>query len=215
MAKIGRPKKFSKRLRIPNFKVEERLWHTGCHFIAGVDEVGRGAWAGPLYAAAVILPKKRIYQIRDSKLLPAKERLRLAEKVKDQAIDFAFGRVRVAEMVELGMLQATLLAFKRALRKLKNLDYILTDYYPLQFLDCPNKNIVKGDQECLSVASASIVAKVERDRVMTQLSEKYSQYRFEQNKGYPSPDHQQALKELGPCPIHRPNFAPVKRLLSL
>jgi ribonuclease HII len=213
MVEINYPKKFSKQLKVPDFKIEERLFNRGYSFIAGVDEVGRGAWAGPLYAATVILPNKRIYKVRDSKLLSADQRQKLAPKIKAKAVDFSYGRVEVEELSRMGMTKATRLAFKRALAGLKNLDYILTDYFKLKFRNLPSQNIVRGDQGCLSIAVASIIAKVERDRVMTELAKKFPQYDFINNKGYSSPNHQQALKNFGPCLIHRPNFAPIKEAL--
>ena len=212
MAKLGRPRKLSKRLRIPSYSLEKNLRGEGFQSIAGVDEVGRGAWAGPLYAAAVILPEKRLYKIRDSKLLSREEREELAEKIKREAVGYGYGQVTVTELVELGMHQGTLLAFKRALEELEDFDYILTDYYRLEYLNRPSQNIVRGDQECLSVASASIIAKVERDRVMTKISKENPQYDLKHNKGYPSPAHQQALRKFGPSLVHRPNFAPIKKL---
>ena len=215
MAEVNFSRKFPKQLRAPNFKIEQKLLNQGYSFIAGVDEVGRGAWAGPLYAAAVVLPKKRIYRIRDSKLLSADQREELDRKIKAEAVDFSYGRVEVGELAKLGMTEATLLAFKRALKGLQKLDYILTDYYQLKFRNLPNQNITKGDQKCLSIAAASIIAKVERDRVMEKLSKKFPQYDFGSNKGYSSPKHQQALKSFGPCPIHRPNFTPIKKLLQV
>lgn len=215
MVRLGRPKMFSKRLRVPNFKLEKGLRKQGFQAIAGVDEVGRGAWAGPLYAAAVILPERRLYKIRDSKLLQREEREELAERIKQEAVDYGYGRVEVKELAKKGMHQGTLLAFQRALKQLGQLDYILTDHYQLKFFDRPQLSLTKGDQECLSIAAASILAKAKRDRVMVELSRKYSQYDFANNKGYPSPNHQDALKRVGPCSAHRTNFAPIKQLLSV
>jgi ribonuclease HII len=214
MIRRGRPRKQSKKIRVPHDKYEESLRRDGYQLIAGVDEVGRGAWAGPLYAAAVILPKKRIYKIRDSKLLTAKEREELDTKIREEAIDFGYGRVEVEELVENGMHQGTLLAFKRALSNLKKIEYVLTDRFHLQYLDKPYQNITGGDQVCLSVAAASIIAKVKRDNIMTKLASKYPHYDFASNKGYISPNHRTGLKKYGPSEVHRPNFKPIRDMLK-
>lgn len=177
--------------------------------------MGRGALSGPLVACACVLPNnKRLYGLRDSKLLSSKERIRLADKIKRQARDFAYGIVESNEIEEYGLNKAGFLAFLRALKNLKiKPDFVLVDGYNLPNCPYPHKKIKKGDVKCASIAAASILAKVYRDKLMEKLAKEYPGYHFEKNKGYGTKEHLCALKTLGPSKIHRKNFEPVKNFL--
>lgn len=245
MEKRGRKLKLIKRLRIPKSHEEEFLYSLGFKNVVGMDEVGRGAWAGPLVSAAVVMPK-RLYKIRDSKLLTREERLRLSYKIK-RTCKFGFGRVEVWEFNKLGLSKSLLLSYERALRALRRkVDFLLVDGNQ-KFHSPPPKNskkqrgeasspaspiggptlaklfrqgslayrsIVKGDMKCSSIAAASIVAKVERDRIMNKMSKIYPGFYFEKNKGYGTKLHRRQLAKRGVCKIHRINYAPIKKALS-
>lgn len=211
--KPGRKLKLLKRLRIPRLSLEIELREKGYKNIAGLDEVGRGCLIGPIVAAAVILPSKRLYSLRDSKLLSEKEREKLAKKIKKQARAISYGIVSAKEIEKLGLSQAGLLVLKRAILNLKpKPDFLLVDFYKIPDLPFPQKAIKKGDSVCLSISAASILAKVFRDNLMEKLGKRYPGYFFEENKGYGTKEHLKALKKLGPCEIHRKNFGPVKGL---
>lgn len=207
--------KLVKRLRIPNYNYENRLKIQGYGLIAGVDEVGRGSWAGPVVAASVILPEKRIYKLRDSKLLTAKERRQLAHKIIKEAISYSIHFVSHHQIDNLGLHQATMLAYKKALKNMKiKPDFVLIDAYKIPRLKTPHLAIIKGDMKCVSIAAASIIAKVTRDNFMIELSQIHPQYDWQNNKGYPSPKHRAAIKKFGPTPFHRKSFAPIAKLLN-
>ncbi|MCX7904686.1 MAG: ribonuclease HII [Caloramator sp.] len=176
-------------------------------FIAGVDEVGRGPLAGPVYAAAVILDiEKPILGIKDSKKLTEKQRLELYDKIKAEAIDYSLGYATVEEIDELNILEATKLAMLRALEGLKiKPDIILIDALKLD-VDIPQISIIKGDDLSVSIGAASIIAKVERDLYMQKASIQYPFYNFTKNKGYGTREHIEAIKKYGPCEIHRRTF---------
>lgn len=202
--------KFSKRLRIPKRSFEINLAQKGYKNIAGVDEVGRAPWAGPVVAAAVILPKKRIYKIRDSKLLNFNERSKLGLKIIKESIAYSIYFSSHHQVDNLGIHQATILAFKKALQNLKiKADFVLVDAFKIPRFNTPHLPIIKGDINCLSIAAASIIAKVARDNYMIELSRIYPRYDWQNNKGYPSPRHKAALKKFGPSPFHRKSFAPI------
>lgn len=210
--------KQSKRLRVPSSKVLHALEGQGYQRIAGVDEVGRGAWAGPVVAATVILPARRLNKVRDSKLLLRAEREKLARKIQKAATDWAIGEATVEEINQIGVGKATLLAYARALAGLKKKpDFVLIDAFSMPDHDGPQKAIIRGDQTVLSIAAASIIAKVYRDQIMRKLHRTYpgcKKYRFDVNKGYLSPHHKKMLSKWGPCPLHRTSFAPIRALLS-
>ena len=200
--------KLTKRLRIPNAHQEEYLKECGFCVIAGVDEVGRGAWAGPLVAAAVVLDKK-LYGLRDSKLLTGKEREKLNLKIRRNC-RVGIGEVSASESDKLKMTKATQLAFKRALKNLGcKIDYILVDAFKIES-PVPCRVLKKGDMICSSIAAASIVAKVYRDRLMTKLDCKISGFNFSLHKGYGTKLHQSCLKKLGPSSIHRKFFKSIQ-----
>lgn len=202
--------KMTKRLRIPGNSQEEFLKECGLNVIAGVDEVGRGAWAGPLVAAAVVLDRK-LYGLRDSKLLTGKERDKLNLKIRRKC-RVGIGEVSSKELDLLKMAKATQLAFKRALKNLGcKIDFVLVDAFKIDS-PIPCRALKKGDMICSSIAAASIVAKVYRDKLMAKLDRKICGYYFEKHKGYGTKLHQNCLKKFGPSPMHRKSFKPIKIL---
>lgn len=197
---------------------ENRLAGRGATLIGGVDEVGIGAWAGPLAVGAVVLqPGKRLYKVRDSKLLDAPRRRALAKRVQEGCLCWSVGMSWPDEIDELGLSEAIRRAGRRALEGLViKPDAVLADGN-WNFLkgNCEEvKMVVRGDCESVSIACASIVAKVTRDELMCRLATMYPPYRLESNKGYPSPSHKWALAAFGPSPIHRRLFAPVQKLVD-
>jgi ribonuclease HII len=185
--------------------------------VAGVDEAGRGPLAGPVMAAAVILNhKKPILGLADSKTLQASQRMRLAVQIQAHAVAWAVCCATVGEIDQLNILQATLLAMKRAVSSLPQLpDLALIDGKQTPFLPCKSRAIIRGDQSHTAISAASILAKVARDTEMIRLDKQYPQYGFAQHKGYGTLQHLKALKQYGPTPIHRKSFAPVRRTLAL
>ena len=183
--------------------------------LAGVDEVGRGPLAGPVVTAAVILdPDKPIAGLADSKTLSEKRRNELEPIIKEQALAWALGRAEPEEIDQLNILQATLLAMKRAVEGLSTFpQHVLVDGIHAPSLACPVTTVIKGDQKEPAIAAASILAKVARDREMLAMEMLYPGYGFAQHKGYPTKLHQQALRELGPTDIHRRSFRPVQMSL--
>lgn len=189
---------------------ERQYLNEGYRLVAGVDEVGRGPLAGPVVAAAVILPldeEKRILGINDSKKLSKKKREYLAERIKEAAVAYAVEEVGEEAIDEINILQATRLAMKRAIEKLSpRPDFVLTDGNMTLDIVIPQKSIVKGDALVASIGAASIVAKVYRDRLMEQYAEVYPYYGFERNAGYGTKAHIEAIREMGICTIHRKTF---------
>ncbi|MFZ5588545.1 MAG: ribonuclease HII [Pseudomonadota bacterium] len=183
---------------------------------AGVDAVGCGPLAGPVYAAAVILhPRRRIKGLADSKLLSAAQREALDGLIRGRALAWALGVASVEEIDSLNILQASLLAMRRAVLGLPQpLRRVLIDGLHCPVLDCPAQAIVKGDMTVPAISAASIIAKVARDRQMIELDGIYPGYGFAGHKGYSTPAHLRALQALGACPIHRRSFAPVRRCLE-
>jgi len=184
--------------------------------VCGVDEAGRGPWAGPVSAAAVILnPDDLPPGIDDSKALTEKRRAALEPEIKARALAWGVGFASVEEIDELNILHATGLAMCRAIEALSIQPTIaLVDGNYRFKLPCPVTTVVKGDSLSLSIAAASILAKTARDRLMVELDGQYPGYGFASHKGYNAPVHQHALKTLGPCPAHRPGWAPIKALLE-
>ncbi len=179
-----------------------------CEFICGIDEVGRGPLAGPVMTGAVILPKDcDLLYLNDSKKLSAEKREILAEKIKEKAVAWAIGRVEPERIDEINILQATYEAMRQAIQKLSvKPDILLNDAVIIPEVDIPQVKIIKGDAKSASIAAASIIAKVARDHVMVEYDKEYPGYDFAGNKGYGSAAHVAALKEIGPCPIHRRSF---------
>ena len=184
-----------------------------CEYCAGVDEVGRGPLAGPVYAAAVVLdPFIGIDGLRDSKALSAKRREELSAIIRSESADFSIGRVDVEEIDRINILEASLLAMQRAVSGLRvPLDFVLVDGNRAPSFSCPSGYLVKGDTKFDAIKAASIVAKVARDTEMCEVDSLYPGYGFAQHKGYGTQAHMQALQQHGPCEIHRMSFAPVRR----
>lgn len=181
--------------------------------IAGVDEAGRGPLAGPVVAAAVILnPAAGISGLADSKTLSEAQRTRLAGLIRERALGWALGRAEPWEIDQLNVLNATLLAMRRAIAALEARPArVLVDGDHCPSSGCPETALVKGDQTEPCISAASILAKCARDAEMAALARRYPGYGFERHKGYPTTQHRQALARLGPCPSHRRSFAPVRR----
>jgi len=184
--------------------------------VAGVDEVGRGPLAGDVVAAAVILdPARPIAGLRDSKKLSATRREQLAELIKAQALAWSVARASVAEIDELNILQASLLAMHRAVQGLDPQPfYVLVDGNRLPRWNYASEAVVKGDDRVAAIAAASILAKVQRDGELLELEKQYPGYGFAAHKGYPTPAHLTALQTLGVSPVHRRSFAPVRARLA-
>lgn len=199
----------------PTEEFEQEARRCGYRRIAGVDEAGRGPLAGPVVAAAVILPVRcRLIGVDDSKQLSVSERDRLYAAIMDRAVCVGVGSSTAEEIDRINILEATKLAMRRALAELSPApDYVLIDAVALAGVAMPVRPIIKGDALSLSIAAASIVAKVTRDRVMTRFHEAYPQYNFLSHKGYGTEEHLARLAEYGPSPIHRRTFAPVSASL--
>lgn len=189
-------------------KYENQAKSQGYSFVCGVDEAGRGPLAGPVYAAAVILPDGVIPEgVNDSKKLSEKKREALFDVITEEALDYSIAYATAEEIDDINILQATFLAMKRAIDGLKTkADYAMIDGNRMPPLDIPGETIVKGDANSASIAAASILAKVSRDRFMLKMAEKYPQYQFEKHKGYGTKLHYQMLNEYGPSEIHRQTF---------
>lgn len=196
------------------FLYESEAMQAGGTAVCGIDEAGRGPLAGPVFAAAVILPfGLEIEGLNDSKKLSEKKREKLFDVITAQAEAYGIGFATEREIDEINILQATFLAMKRAFDALsKAADYALVDGNRMPALGVPTKTIVKGDACSASIAAASILAKVSRDRLMYELDGVYPEYQFAKHKGYGTAVHVQALKEYGPCPIHRRSF--LKKILG-
>ena len=194
------------------WQFEHEVMENGYSAIAGLDEAGRGPLAGPVVSAAVILPKGfECPGLTDSKKLTEKKRETLFPIIQEEALAVGVGIADHAEIDEINILQASLLSMKRAAEDLGvQPDYLLIDGKFTVPMDLPQKAIVKGDSLSISIAAASIIAKVTRDRIMAELHEKYPQYNFIKHKGYPTKAHKEAIREHGPCPVHRMSFKGVK-----
>jgi ribonuclease HII len=195
------------------YRYEGVAWRAGLARVAGVDEAGRGPLAGPVVAAAVVVtPEHRIRGLRDSKLLTPERREELFVVIHERAFAVGVAIVDHATIDRVNILQATRLAMLDALARLPVApDFVITDFVALPSVLCPQKNLVDGDARCASVAAASIVAKVTRDRIMLALDTQFPEYGFARHKGYGTPDHLAALDRFGPCPVHRRTFAGVWR----
>ena len=187
---------------------ENELYERGYRLLCGVDEAGRGPLAGPVYAAAVRLPRELVIPgLNDSKKLTEKKREELFDVITGKALDYAIAFATVEEIEERNILGATMLAMNRAIAGLKTKpDLALIDGNRNASIETPSLCVVKGDATCADIAAASILAKVSRDRVMLELAKAYPEYHFEQHKGYGTALHYAALREYGPSPVHRPSF---------
>lgn len=200
----------------PTDEFERAARLRGYRRIAGIDEVGRGPLAGPVVAAAVILPvRSRLVGVNDSKQLSERERERFYVAICEQAVGMGIGWADVAEIDQLNILEATRLAMRRALEQLvPPPDYVLIDAVSLPGVSIPIRPIIKGDALSILIAAASIVAKVTRDRLMASYHDTFPEYGFLSHKGYGTAEHLERLAYHGPCSIHRRSFAPVKLAMS-
>jgi len=203
----------------PTYLEETALLSQGYGLVAGVDEVGRGPVAGPVLAGAVILPHRPkgrwIKLVHDSKQMTAGQRDTAFAEIRKASVCWEVGVSSPAEIDHLGIVHATRLAMMRALDSLCiRPDFVLLDAFPLPDLTLPQKAIVRGDALCLSIASASIVAKVTRDQIMEREDVWHPGYGFAKHKGYCTREHVRNLRKLGPCPIHRTSFSPVKEMVA-
>lgn len=202
-------------MNIPDFSLEDRAFANGATLVAGVDEVGRGPLAGPVTAAAVILDPARIPSgLNDSKKLSAKRREALAQEIRAVA-QVSVAHASVEEIDQHNILRASHIAMERAVAALDPApDYLLIDGYMIpRGLTLTSEAVVKGDGRSVSIAAASIVAKIERDRIMMDLAQQFPGYGWETNAGYPSKNHKEALQNLGVTPHHRRSFKPVHNIL--
>lgn len=207
----------NQRKRLAEMKSEEAALHEeGFRIIAGVDEVGRGPLAGPVVAAAVVLPEDfNVLGVGDSKKITEKNREKLFTEIKAECVSWGIGMASHEIIDEINILQATKLAMKRAVKDLEknlakrgagSLDMVLFDAVEIEDLDIPQKSYIKGDAKVLAIAAASIIAKVTRDRMMIKYAREYPWYAFEKNKGYGTKAHYEGIREKGICPIHRKSF---------
>jgi len=206
-------------MKYPNFSQERELWSLGYTAVAGLDEAGRGAWAGPVVAgAAVLSPDTKISGLKDSKLLTPEKRYLLYKGLTTE-IDWAVGIVEPEQIDKINILQASRLAMKTAISALKcRPDFALLDAVRIGDLECRQRAVIKGDRKVMTIAAASIIAKVSRDRLMTQYHKEFPQYGFDVHKGYGTRQHRESLQAHGPSPIHRLSYKPLQeqnRKLSL
>jgi len=200
----------------PTRREENKLYRQGYSLIAGVDEVGRGAWAGPLVAAAVILPKNcRLKGINDSKKLTGQQRERLYTQIIKQALTYRVYITRREVIDRIGISQTNIRALEKCISRLSiKPEFILVDALSIKVQNVPSRSIIKGDTKVLSIAAASIVAKVTRDRLMVNYHKKYPNYNFHRHKGYGTVYHRRSLLKHGPCPLHRLSFKPIQSLVK-
>jgi len=202
-------------LILPSLEFEQLLWNDRFTRIAGIDEAGRGAWAGPVCAAAVILPPDPtipgiLNRVRDSKLMTPSEREMWAPRIRETALGWGVGFASASEIDRLGIVPATKLAATRALETLAP-DYLITDALLFRELELPQTSLIKGDQRSLSVAAASVLAKTSRDALLRELDSQYPGFGFARHKGYGTYVHREAIRKLGICAEHRTSFA-IKKL---
>jgi ribonuclease HII len=195
------------------YRYEAQAWRAGVARVAGVDEVGRGPLAGPVVAAAVVLdPARRVKRLTDSKLLTPERREELYALILERALAVGIGVIDHLTIDRINILQATIRAMQEAVAGLAVVpELVITDFVALPALACPQRNLVDGDARCATVAAASIVAKVTRDRLMLEADKQFPEYGFARHKGYGTADHLAALDKHGACPIHRRSFSGVWR----
>ena len=202
-----------------DYEEEKKLLNSGFKLIAGVDEVGRGTVAGPLVVGIAVMPTNPsgnwLTSIKDSKLLNNKNRIKAVENLCEKNAAMATGSASPTEIDKIGIVKATSLAAKRAIDALgKTPDILLVDGFTLPGIKLEQKPIIKGDRKCLSIAAASIIAKVTRDEFMNQQHLLYPDYGFDSNKGYLTSQHTQAISNHGPCAIHRYSFRPINSITA-
>lgn len=200
------------------YKYEKELYNQGIKYIGGTDEVGRGPLIGPVVAACVVLPKDFVLEgLTDSKKLTEKKRNEFNEYIKENALAYGLGIVSPEEIDEINIYQASkkamMLAIEEVRKKVK-LEYVLTDAMPLE-IDIPSTSIIKGDAKSITIAAASVIAKVARDKMMYDLDEIYPMYGFKNHKGYPTKKHIEAMHEFGLIDGYRKTYGPVKEMLEV
>lgn len=204
-------------MNLPNLKFERELWQKGYQYVCGIDEVGRGPWAGPVVAAAVILdPSKPLptlkptLKINDSKKLSPQKREQLDKIIRKNCVAFSIAEISVSTINREGIVKASQRAYRRCLRLLKPAaDFVLVDAFYIKNVARKNQlPIIKGDQKSVSIAAASIIAKVYRDDLMRALHQEFPHYHFDEHKGYGTKKHMEAIKNHGLCPHHRLVFVP-------
>ena len=202
-------------MSIDRLAYEKKMWQQDYNYIAGIDEVGRGPLAGPIYACAIIFKKDFIIpEVQDSKKLSEKKRDVLNPKIIESAISYAIGTASEKEIDTINIRQATFLAMKRAIEGLSiKPDYLMVDGFDLPASNIPSEGIIKGDDKSFTIAAASIMAKVSRDSYMKDLDKKYPNYKFAKNKGYGTKEHIEAIKKYGITPIHRKSF--LRKIIDL
>ena len=204
----------------PDLRYEKQLWEKGFRVIAGLDEAGRGAWAGPVTAAAVVLPNdERVCQllsgVRDSKQMTARQRQNWEGCIKSVSVAWAVACASEAEIDENGIVEATCMAMQRAIDELVYPpNHLLVDYIAIRDCSYPQLSLPKGDCQSLSIAAASVLAKTTRDAFMVALDSQVPGYGFARHKGYGTLQHRAALRELGPAPVHRKSFRPIAKLAA-
>lgn len=202
----------------PSLDLERALWANGVLWLAGIDEAGRGALAGPVAAAAVILPQIKNFTldlkgVRDSKKMTPAQRESWNRTIRDVAVSFGVGLATSKEIDALGILPATKLAAERAIKALSVIpDHLLIDHFQMPNLPIPQTSIPKGDALSLSIAAASVLAKTTRDAILCELDNRHPGYGLANHKGYGTASHREAIKRLGPTPIHRMSFEPIKSM---
>jgi len=204
----------------PSLEFEHQLWEEGFRIVAGLDEAGRGAWAGPVFAAAVVLPAddrvlRLLDGVRDSKRMTPRQRERYVDCIQSASVSWAVAQSSCAEIDQMGIIEATCLAMDRAMNALAYPPaHLLVDYIQIRDCACPQLSLPKGDCRSLSIAAASVLAKTARDAHMVKTAERYPAYGFARHKGYGTRQHRAALMELGLCEIHRRSFRPMKEMLE-
>jgi len=205
----------------PSLEFEHQLWEEGFRIVAGLDEAGRGAWAGPVFAAAVVLPSddrvlRLLDGVRDSKRMTPRQRESYVDCIQSTSVSWAVSQASHTEIDRLGIVEATCLAMERAMNTLSYPPaHLLVDYIQIRDCACPQLSLPKGDCRSLSIAAASVLAKTARDAHMVKVSEEYLQYGFARHKGYGTRQHRAALEQHGPCGIHRLSFRPMKEMQNL
>lgn len=205
-------------MKFPDLDLEKKFWRKGVTLIAGIDEAGRGAWAGPVVAAAVILPNdpqiiKRLSGVRDSKQMTARQRDLWATCIKDLATAWSAGSANNMEIDEMGILPATRLAMQRAIEGLSiQPQQLLIDCVRLPEVDIPQISMIRGDVQVLSIAAASVLAKTTRDAILVEIDGQYHDYGFARHKGYGTRVHREQLQAHGTSAIHRFSYAPIRNL---
>lgn len=203
---------------IDNYQYERELKNNNIHIIAGVDEVGRGPLVGPVVTACVVLKDNfNLPGLTDSKKLSEKKREYFFEEIKKQSLAIGIGIKDEKIIDEVNIYEATKLAMYEAIEKANNqikIDHVLIDAMKLEDLPIPSTSIIKGDLKSISIAAASVIAKVTRDRMMDELDKKYPEYNFKKNKGYPTKEHQEAIKKYGIIPEHRKTFKPCSNFIK-